>query len=139
MEFSSSHMETSRHQFDSFCRKVLRDFSCDIERQRNRQRQREVCFSALSEQKMEQLFTKDEYPSDHTYFYVLGYPIKVENGRLAEAIASLSADKRDIFLLLYFLDMNDREIAEVMNMVRRTVQRRRTSSIQRIKDRMEAE
>ena len=87
LEFSSSHMETSRHQFDSFCRKVLRDFSCDIERQRNRQRQREACFSALPEQKMEQLFTKDEYQSDHTYFYVLGYLIKVENGRLAEAIA----------------------------------------------------
>ncbi len=31
MKFSLDQMETIRYQFDSFCRKVLRDYNRDIE------------------------------------------------------------------------------------------------------------
>lgn len=79
----------------------------------------------------------DDYPSDSTYFDVLDYRIAIKDDRLAKALADLPGEKRDILLLSYFLDMNDREIAEALNMVQRTVQRRRTSSIQEIKIRME--
>ena len=79
----------------------------------------------------------DDYPSDNTYFDVLHHQVAVKDERLAEAIASLPGEKRDIILLSYFLDMNDREIADALNMVKRTVQRRRTSSIKELKIRLE--
>lgn len=110
MRLSPVQMETIRHQFDSFCRKVLREKSRDIERQRKRRSQKEVCFSAVSEQQLAQFFVFDEYPSENTYFGVLGYQVAIKDDRLANAIADLPRERRDILLLSYFLGMNDREI-----------------------------
>lgn len=138
MKLSPAQMETIRYQFDSFCRKVLREKSRDIERQRKRRAEKEVCFSAISEQQLAQFYVLDEYPSENTYFGVLDYRIAIKDERLADAIASLPGEKRDILLLSYFLGMNDREIADVMKIIKRTVQRRRVSSIQGIRSRLEA-
>jgi RNA polymerase sigma factor (sigma-70 family) len=68
---------------------------------------------------------------------IQGYHVIVRDDRLAEALSSLSDEKRDIVLLSYFLDMSDWEIGEKLNMVRYTVQRRRTSSIAEMRKRME--
>lgn len=137
MKLSPSQMKTVRHQFDSLCRKVLREESRNIDKQLARRAEKEISFSGLSEQELGRLYAMDDYPSDSTYFDVLDYRIAIKDDRLAEALADLPGEKRDILLLSYFLDMNDREIAEALNMVQRTVQRRRTSSIQEIKIRME--
>lgn len=137
MKLSPSQMKTVRHQFDSLCRKVLREESRNIDKQLARRAEKEISFSGLSEQELGRLYAMDDYPSDSTYFDVLDYRIAIKDDRLAKALADLPGEKRDILLLSYFLDMNDREIAEALNMVQRTVQRRRTSSIQEIKIRME--
>ena len=73
MELTPSQKKTVRHQFDSFCRKVLREEARD--------------------------------------------------------------DKRDIVLLAYFLDMTDQEIADKLDMVRRTVQYKRAQSLKELKKR----
>lgn len=44
-------------------------------------------------------------------FDVVGKPIVVTGDLLAEAIAKLPEDKRNIILLTYFLGMNDVEIS----------------------------
>ena len=75
MELTPSQTETARHEFDSFCRKVLREEARD--------------------------------------------------------------DKRDIVLLAYFLDMTDQEIADKLDMVRRTVQYKRAQSLKELKKEME--
>jgi DNA-directed RNA polymerase specialized sigma24 family protein len=51
--------------------------------------------------------------------------------------AALPGDKRDIILLSYFLDMTDGEIGDKLNLVRRTVQYKRTSSLRELKQFME--
>ena len=56
---------------------------------------------------------------------------------VAEALNSLPENKRDIILLLYFLDMTDGEIGEQLNLVRSTVQYRRTSILRELKKFME--
>ena len=48
-------------------------------------------------------------------------------------------DRRDIILLSYFLDMSDAEIANVLNMVRRSVAYRRTSTLKLLKNLMGGE
>lgn len=138
LELTLSHKKTIRHQFDSFCRKVLREEARDYIRVMSRQAEREVSFSELSEEQMERLFVQDIYPSEQHHFNVQGYHVMVQDDRLAEALSSLSDEQRDIILLSYFLDMNDREIGEQLNIVRSTVQYRRISSITKIRERMEA-
>ena len=57
--------------------------------------------------------------------------------RLAQALTELPDEKRDILLLSYFLDMTDREIADKLNMVRYTIQRKRVKSLKEMKQRLE--
>lgn len=137
MELTASQKKTVRHQFDSFCRKVLREAGRDYIRELSRLAEHEVSLSELSEEQIERFCVLDEYPSDLYHFNVQGHHVEVRNDQLAEALFSLSAEQRDIVLLSYFLDMNDREIAEKLSIVRYTVQRRRTSSIKELKKRME--
>lgn len=137
MELTPSQKKTVRHQFDSYCRKILREEARDYIREISRLAEHEVSLSELSEEQMERLYVLDEYPSEQHQFDVQGYHVIVRDDRLAEALSSLSDEKRDIVLLSYFLDMSDREIGEKLNMVRCTVQRRRTSSIAEMRKRLE--
>lgn len=137
MELTTSQKKTVRHQFDSFCRKILREEARDYIREISRLAEREVSFSELSEEQMERLCVLDEYPSEQFHFDVHGYHVVVRDDRLAEALSSLPPEQREVVLLSYFLDMNDREIAEKLNVVQRTVQYRRTSSIKKMRERME--
>lgn len=53
-----------RCRFDAFCKTVLRNEARTHLRDLGRQRNREIEFSALSQQEMDKLCTVDEYPSD---------------------------------------------------------------------------
>ena len=139
MELTPSQKKTVRHQFDSFCRKVLREKARDYIRELMRRAAHEVPLSELSEEQMERLYVLDEYPSEAIHFDVQGYDVAINNEKLADALTALPDDNRDIVLLAYFLDMSDEEIADKLNMVRRTVQYRRTSSLKEMKQRMEVE
>lgn len=130
-------MKTVRHQFDSICRKVLRDESRNYKKQLARRAEKETSLSDLSETELNQFCTVDEYPSDSTYFDVLDYRVAVKDERLAEALAALPSKKRDVILLSFFLDMSDVEIAEQLKVVAATIHYRRKSSLQELKLRME--
>ena len=49
----------------------------------------------------------------------------------------MPSKKRDVILLSYFLDMKDTEIAEKLKVVGSTIHRRRTSSLEELKLRLE--
>lgn len=85
---------------------------------------------------MEQLSVCDLYFVEDKTFGVLDYAVYIENDDLAQAIAALPMDKRDIILLSYFLDMSDNEIAKLLNMVRSSVAYRRTSTLKLLKELM---
>ena len=125
MQLSPSQEKTVRHQFDTLCRKTLREESRNIEKIRGRRLKREICFSGLSEYDVENLLTEDEYFFDNTYFEVMDRIIAIKDDRLAQAIESLAEEKQHIILLSYFFDMTDREIAETLNSFRSTVQRKK--------------
>ena len=90
----------------------------------------------MLEQELQSLCVSDEYFADEYIFDILGGSVTVRNEQLAKAL-QLTERKRDIILLSYFLDMTDREIAEKLNMVRKTVQYQRTSSLKALKKRLE--
>lgn len=132
-----SHEEHIRHTFDSFCKKILKYKARDYYSKMKRRGEHEVSFSELSEQDLAKLSVTDDYFKDVYSFSVLGHDITVSDEQIAEALNALPADRRDIILLSYFLDMTDKEIAERLNLVRRTVAYRRTSSLQELKKFME--
>lgn len=86
---------------------------------------------------MEQLSVCDDYFAEDRTFDVLGYIVQIASDELAEAITSLPAEKRNIILLSYFLEMTDMEIAELLNMVRSSVAYRRTATLKLLKELME--
>ena len=62
--------------------------------------------------------------------------ILIENDLLADALNSLPQDNRDILLMYWFLEMADREIAERMNLARKTINNRRLKSYRLLKELM---
>ena len=119
MELTPSQKKTVRHQFDSFCKKVLREEARDYAKHIAWLSEHEVSLSELSEEQINRAYTLDEYPSDYVLFNVHGYSVIVHNERLAHALAGSSDEKRDILLLSYFLDMTDGEIADNMSVISR--------------------
>lgn len=131
------HEIHKQHTFDCYCKRVLKNEACNIQKEYSRRRNKEISFDELSEQELQSLCVSDEYFADKYIFDILGGSVTVRNERLAKALQSLTERKRDIILLSYFLDMTDREIAEKLNMVRKTVQYQRTSSLKALKKRLE--
>ena len=88
---------------------------------------------------LSELVATDKYFMDEFVFSVLGESVGIADSDLAEALYVLPADKRDIVLMSYFFEMSDREIAERLNMARRTVAHQRTSILKQLKNILESE
>jgi hypothetical protein len=73
----SSHERNKQHAFDSFCKKVLKHEARDHYDEMKRQREREVSFSELSAQEMEQLFTVDKYFATEQVFNVVNGHLRI--------------------------------------------------------------
>lgn len=126
-----------QHTFDCYCKKILKHEACNIQKEYARRRDKEISFEKLSPKELENLSVMDEYFEEEFMFDVLDGSISIKDERLANALQALPERKRDILLLSYFLDMTDREIAEKLNMVRKTVQYQRTSSLKELRKRLE--
>ncbi len=128
-----------RHNFDSFAKKVLKRKAIEMQRQIKRRGEREITFSAMSEKELAKLAVTDAYFADEHVFSVLGESVGVTDLGLAEALQELPADRREIVLMSYFFDMTDREIADKLNMARRTVAHQRTTTLRDLKKILESE
>ena len=133
------HYEHKQHAFDSYCKKVLKYEAYNGYREISRRQKCEALFSELSEEELAQLAVYDRYSWEYTTFPVGGAVILIEDDRLAEALLALPQEDRDIFMMHWFLNMVDREIAEYMNMARRTVNTRRQKAYRLLKELMGGE
>ena len=133
------HYEHKQYAFDSYCKKVLKCEACNGYRQISRRQKRFTSLEELSEADLAQLAVYDRYSWEYTTFPVGGAVILIEDDRLAEALLALSQEDRDIFMMHWFLNMVDREIAEYMNMARRTVNTRRQKAYRLLKELMGGE
>ena len=131
---SQSHEEHIRHTFDAFCKKVLRNEARDYLDEIVRKRSREISLSELPAEAMAQFAAYDRYFAEDSEFDILGCTVYVDNPELAQAIAALPKDKQEVILLFYFLEMSDYEIARRLNMIRRSVTYRRTSTLKLLKE-----
>ena len=132
MELSNKEKRTIEYQFDSFCKKILREESRSIKRKM--QREKNLTSYAIANPNQEDLFVYEKYPSDLHQFNVDQYQFGIENEKLAKALLSLPDNKRNIILLKYFWDMTDDEIANYLKQVRTTVMRQRTRTCTIVKE-----
>ena len=129
--------EDTQRVFDCYCKRILKNEAINIQKHNQYMNSRQVSFSELTPEQLAQICTCDEYSSDYSRFKVLEYDIAVKDELLAEALQELPERKRDIILLSYCLDYNDVEIAELLNLVRRTVNDQRNKALKDLKNRME--
>ena len=101
-----------------------------------RQRNREIEFSALSQQEMDKLCTVDEYPSDSILFTAYGYALHIHDELVAAAFASLPQPGQSILILHCVLELTDGEIGAVVGMSRSAVQRHRTKTLETMRTRL---
>jgi len=127
-----SYEQRIQKQFGSFCARVLKNEARNIQRDYARLRDREKSLDDLNTSELEQTSTVDKYFMEEHVFEVLGFPVVVTGDLLAEALAQLPKDRRDIILLSYFLDMTDREISERLNAARQTVSRHRLNTLKEL-------
>ena len=133
-----NHEEHIRHSFDSYCKKILKNKTLDLQRRTKWQREREISFSELTAQELAELSVADKYSYEYD-FTVLGESVGITNSDLADALNELPQELRDIILMSYFFDMTDKEIAEHLHMARRTVAYQRVNTLKKLKNLMKDE
>ena len=128
-----SYEQRIQNQFGGFCVKVLKNEARYIQREYARRREQETSLDDLTANELEQTASKDRYFNDEHVFEVMGIPVVVTGNLLADAIAQLPEEKRNVILLSYFLGMSDREISERMNVVRQTISKRRLVTLKELR------
>lgn len=126
-------------QFDSFCKKVLKNYARSYGACLARHRGR-LCFieDILEDSRSWQYFSTPSHEESYV-FRVMGMEIAVKNFLLGAALDELEETRRDIVLLAYCLDMTDREIAESLHSIRRTVTYRRSVALKQLKKFLEVQ
>ena len=132
MELTSSQQETIRYQFESYCKSVLRNAKNSLVGKIQHIAEYETTFTELSQREMEQLFLLDEYPVEYFHFNVGGEDVTIKDENLYRALSKLPPQKRDIVLLAHYLGKSDVQIAKTLNMIRRTVQYQRKTSLAKL-------
>lgn len=126
--------------FDSFSKSTIKSASARIRKELATQAEREVELSALPFQVMQRLCTEDTYPDEeeHVVFSVQGRTVIVRDSLLTRALFSLPPKRRDVLLLFYFTDQNDPQIGRLLHISTSTVNRRRSTALNRLKEILEA-
>ncbi|MDY3017014.1 MAG: sigma-70 family RNA polymerase sigma factor [Blautia sp.] len=136
MELNRQEKEIVRRKFCTYCIKVLHGEALNYFDELERQRKREVSFSELRQQDLDTLYCCDDY-NIADYFTVMGIQIPVRDESVSKALKKLPAKKRDIILMLYFLDMTEKEIAAYMKLVQSTVHYHKDNSLSFLRKIME--
>ena len=135
MKKPTSH-EDIQKVFDCYCKKILRNEAINIQKHYQRMNDLQISLSELTPEQLAQLSISDEYSTDYDLYKVMGYDVKIKNELLSEALQELSEEERFI-LLLYGLGFNDGEIADLLKLVRRTVNYKRQKGFEKIRKKME--
>ena len=96
-------------------------------------------FDELSDKELSELAVYDNYFNSEHVFNVHGKEVVFNGDLLAEALEKLPADKRDVILLSYFLEMTDAEIGKELDTVRQNISKRRACILKLMREYLEKE
>lgn len=137
MKKTSDYEKTIEHQFDSFCKTVLRNQVRNIYEDNKRWQSRFISLEALTPTDLARLCSFDSYQAESIFFSTFDYEIPIENIIVAQALEYLSKRRQDIILLSYFLDMTEMDIATLMNLAQSTVHYHKQNALEELRKFME--
>lgn len=133
----SDFQATIENQFDYLCKQVIKDERVNYLKHLAYRSSKEIAFSELDNQAIQNIAVSDSKPSDYDTFSVKGFLINVKSELLGEALKKVSNKQREILLLHYFLEMSDQEIGELLELHRSNVYRNRKKALKVLKTFME--
>ncbi|EAF5120005.1 sigma-70 family RNA polymerase sigma factor [Listeria monocytogenes] len=134
---TSNYEKTIEHQFDSFCKTVLRNQARDIYDEMKRNNKRTISLELLTQTQVDELSIFDDYDSNYTYFDIHNYHIRISDASIAQALEYLDKKKQHIILLSFFLDMTSAEIASFMKLAESTIHYHKHNALKELKKFME--
>ena len=136
MKLNRQEKEIVRKKFCAYCIKVLHGEALNYLDELKRQREREVSFSDLLQKDLDALYLYDDYELAEK-FTVLGKQVSVRDEWISEALKKLPEKKREIILMLYFLDITKKEISVCLKLVQSTVHYHKNDSLRLLRKLME--
>lgn len=136
MKLNRQEKEIVRRKFCSYCIKVLHGEALNYLDELDRQREREVIFSELLQKDLDALYSCDDYDMAD-YFTVMGRLVPVRDEWISMALKKLPVKKREIILMLYFLNMTEKEIADCLKLVQSTIHYHKDDSLRILRKLME--
>lgn len=129
MKLTKQEQDIVSRKFGKYCIKVMNGEALNY---LDRIQEREIKFSELREDILNQLCCYDEFPQT-SYFQIMDMEVSVNNEAISEALRRLPEKKRMIILMAYFLDMTEKEIASCLSMVQSTVHYHKADSLRLLK------
>ncbi|HFR4293294.1 TPA: RNA polymerase sigma factor [Enterococcus faecium] len=117
-----------QHQFDAYCKKVLRNEAKSIRKRNTRIKDNEEPLNDVNGGK----YPQTNFDEQDVYF-LFGMEILISDQKLSAAIDQLSDIRRKIILLYYFADFNDAEIGRILNMSTSGIWYQRTKAVEQLK------
>lgn len=136
MRLTEQERDIVRRKFCSYCIKVMEGEALYYLRQLEKQREKEVCFSDLTQEERNQLSAYDDLLEIH-YFQVMNTDVPVRDEDISNALKRLPERKRMIILMAFFLGMTEQEIADYCHLVQSTVHYHKAESLRMLKDILE--
>ena len=136
MKLNRQEKEIVRRKFCAYCIKVLHGEALNYLGELKQKIKWEVNFSELLQKDLEALCSHDDYEMAEN-FTVMGRQVPVRDEWISEALKKLPVKKREIILMLYFLDMTEKEIAACLKLVQSTVHYHKDDSLRLMRKLME--
>ena len=132
----SSYEERVSNQFGSFCIKVLKNKSRDIDNENALVNQTVKSFLDLTKDEYLSIAVNEQYFEKDYVFNVLEKQVVIHNRELSEALCKIPDKHRDIILLSYFLDMSDEDISKTFHTLRQTITYRKKAAVKKLREKI---
>ncbi len=136
MKLNRQEKEVVQRKFCTYCIKVLHGEALNYLDELDRQSEREVMFSELLQKDLDALYCCDDYDMAD-YFTVMGRKVPVRDEWISMALKKLPIKKREIILMLYFLNMTEKETADCLKLVQSTIHYHKEDSLRLLRKLME--
>ncbi|RBT08175.1 hypothetical protein EA87_00918 [Enterococcus faecium] len=130
---SLNHEKNIEHQFDSYCKTVLRNFARDIYTSEKFHNSLFVSLDTLTDEQLVRFSISDEYSSDYFHFPTIENDVLIKDFLIAQAITSLSKQKQDIVLLSYFIHLTNVAIADLMGLSESTIHYHKVNALNELR------
>lgn len=134
---TGSYERHKEHAFDCYCKKIIKNEARNIYTEINLKNEREISLEQLSIKDINKIVILPEYFLEESSVKYNGEIIQINDEDIMEMIMNLPEKQRNIIIFSYYFNMSDREIAEELNLVRRTVSRYRNKALIKLRESLE--